>query len=63
MYESRSKSRIFLKLVDFRKIVIEKKAILSTEAMFFHKEVLTLPIRVIIGLSFELLIGALSRIF
>ena len=49
MYESRSKSRIFLKLVDFRKIVIEKKTILSTEAMFFHKEVLTLPIKVIIG--------------
>ena len=63
MYESRSKSRIFFKLVDFRKIVIEKKTILSTEAMFFHKEVLTLPIRVIIGLSFELLIGALSTIF
>jgi len=49
MYESRSKSRIFFKLVDFRKIVIKKKAILSTEAMFFYKEVLTLPIRVIIG--------------
>jgi hypothetical protein len=51
MYKSRSKSRIFLKLVDFREIVIEKKAILSTEAMFFHKEVLTLPVSVISGIS------------
>ena len=63
MYESRSKSRTFLKLVDFRRIVIEKKAILSTEAMFFHKEDLIPPTRVILGDSFELLIGALSRIF
>ena len=63
MYENRSKSRIFLKLVDFREIVIEKKAILSTEAMFFHKEVLTLSVSVTIEDLFKLLIRVISKIF
>ena len=63
MYKSRSKSRIFLKLVDFRKIVIEKKAILSIEAMFFHKEVLTLSVSVTINDLFKLLIRVISKIF
>ena len=63
MYKSRSKSRIFLKLVDFREIVIEKKAILSTEAMFFHKVVLTLSVSVTIEDLFRLLIRVISKIF